>query len=50
VNDRDPVTRRAFPKTRWSVVAGLGEESAKPEALADLCQAYWVPIYGFIRA
>jgi len=50
MNDRDPVTRKAFPNTRWSVVAGLGEESAQPEALASLCQAYWVPIYGFIRA
>jgi len=50
MNDREPVTRRAFPETRWSVVAGLGQESVKPEALAELCQAYWVPIYGFIRA
>ena len=50
MKDREPVTRRAFPPTRWSVVAGLDEESAKPEALANLCQAYWVPIYGFIRA
>ncbi|QDU37518.1 RNA polymerase sigma factor [Maioricimonas rarisocia] len=39
-----------FATTRWSVVVaarGSGDESAA--ALEDLCQAYWYPIYAYIR-
>jgi len=34
-----------FPTTRWSRVARAGE----PSALAELCLAYWYPIYALIR-
>jgi DNA-directed RNA polymerase specialized sigma24 family protein len=40
-----------FPTTNWSRVAHAGDPAA-PEAraaLAELCAAYWYPIYAFIR-
>jgi len=40
-----------FPATRWSVVRKalheLDENSSK--ALASLCEAYWFPLYAFLR-
>jgi RNA polymerase sigma factor (sigma-70 family) len=40
-----------FPTTRWSrVVAAKGTAGSDArEALADLCDAYWYPIYAFVR-
>jgi DNA-directed RNA polymerase specialized sigma24 family protein len=44
--------RRGFYTTRWSLV--LNARSLDPEkserALAELCQSYWYPLYGFVRA
>ncbi|MGO9919232.1 MAG: RNA polymerase sigma factor [Isosphaeraceae bacterium] len=40
-----------FPSTHWSRVIAAADRAA-PEAstaLAELCQAYWYPIYAFIR-
>jgi RNA polymerase sigma factor (sigma-70 family) len=40
-----------FATTHWSVIARAGR-SDSPEAqaaLAELCQAYWFPLYAFIR-
>ena len=43
-----------FPSTHWSVVLAAGRSEADPEiaqaALADLCQAYWAPLYSFVRS
>ncbi len=43
-----------FPSTHWSVVLAAGESQADPEiaqaALAELCQTYWAPLYGFVRS
>ena len=43
-----------FPSTHWSVVLAAGRSQAEPEiaqvALAELCQAYWAPLYGFVRS
>jgi RNA polymerase sigma-70 factor (ECF subfamily) len=37
-----------FPKTQWSVVLrGAGDD--KRAALGTLCQAYWYPVYAFLR-
>ncbi|MEO7276092.1 MAG: sigma-70 family RNA polymerase sigma factor [Vicinamibacterales bacterium] len=44
---------RHFATTRWSVVlaAGAAPSSARGrEALAALCDAYWYPLYGFLRS
>jgi RNA polymerase sigma-70 factor (ECF subfamily) len=37
-----------FPTTRWSRVVAAGEGEACG-ALAELCAAYWYPLYAFIR-
>ena len=43
-----------FPPTRWSVVLAAGRGEVEPEvaqaALAELCQIYWAPLYGFVRS
>lgn len=36
-----------FPRTRWSVV--LNAQGEDPDALARICQDYWLPIYSFAR-
>ena len=44
-------SKAPFPTTRWSRVVAAGDP-AGPEAraaLAELCAAYWYPIYAFIR-
>jgi len=40
----------AFDTTRWTLVlrAGKGEESGHT-ALAELCRAYWLPLYVYVR-
>jgi len=40
-----------FQTTRWSLVrAAAGDESpAAREALAALCEAYWYPLYAYVR-
>jgi len=40
-----------FPTTQWSRIIAAGDRAA-PEAraaLAELCEAYWYPIYALIR-
>jgi RNA polymerase sigma factor (sigma-70 family) len=43
-----------FPSTHWSVVLAAGRSQAEPAmagaALAELCQIYWAPLYGFVRS
>ena len=51
-HDADPVRRNAaFATTRWSLVlaAGERENSSSPQALAELCQSYWYPLYAYVR-
>jgi RNA polymerase sigma-70 factor (ECF subfamily) len=43
-----------FATTRWSVVLAAGEERARGSdaaqvALGQLCQAYWYPLYAYVR-
>src|SRR5437870_13573531 len=47
-----PGERRVFVTTRWSLVlsaakSGSGEQNAR-DALAELCRAYWRPIFSFV--
>jgi RNA polymerase sigma-70 factor (ECF subfamily) len=41
----------SFPTTHWSSVlsAGGGAEPNAQAALEGLCQAYWYPLYGYVR-
>jgi len=39
-----------FGTTRWSlIVAAAGGDSIANDALAELCQVYWRPVYAYIR-
>jgi len=42
---------KSFPTTLWTVVlhAGQDEPAQARAALAQLCQAYWYPLYSFVR-
>ena len=43
--------RTDFPSTQWSVVLEAGHAGllAGADALEDLCRAYWLPLYSFLR-
>jgi RNA polymerase sigma-70 factor (ECF subfamily) len=44
-------SRSRFPSTRWSLISSVrGADSRAEMALADLCQAYWPPVYAFARS
>jgi RNA polymerase sigma factor (sigma-70 family) len=45
------VTHDGFATTRWSIVnaAAHGSDRRTAEALAELCQIYWPPLYGYLR-
>jgi len=45
-----PANRR-FATTRWSLVVAAGDARSPDaeSALATLCEAYWFPVYAFIR-
>jgi DNA-directed RNA polymerase specialized sigma24 family protein len=49
--DPDPYASGRFPSTHWSLVvrAGSAESPQSRAALAELCSAYWYPIYAFVR-
>jgi len=40
-----------FPATRWSVIAGVRSEdrAERKRALDVLCEAYWKPVYKYVR-
>lgn len=46
-----PPGPRIFQSTRWSVVllAGGDQGAASRQALAELCEIYWYPVYSFVR-
>jgi len=46
-----PVVGASFRTTHWSAVllAGLGDSPGSWRALEDLCQAYWYPLYAYVR-
>jgi len=43
--------RKGFNTTNWSLVVAAAETGnpVRPEALASLCQAYWNPVYAYLR-
>src|SRR3954447_10270277 len=42
---------RRFAPTRWSLVLAAADPAApgSSEAMAELCAAYWYPVYAYIR-
>jgi len=41
----------AFASTQWSIVFDARKDSSSGrDALQQLCTAYWLPIYGYLRA
>ena len=50
-NSSDGTSPAHFPTTRWSLVLQAGDPNAPlaRESLAELCGAYWYPLYAYIR-
>ena len=48
---RITIMRRRFATTHWSVVLAAQEDDSTEarKALAALCEAYWEPLYAFVR-
>ncbi len=49
--EQGDAARGWFQTTHWSVVlgTGLGETAGADAALSNLCQAYWYPVYSYLR-
>ena len=43
--------RRPFATTRWTIVLAAGKDSSPDSqaALVTLCEAYWYPLYAYVR-
>ncbi|MDF1851142.1 MAG: sigma-70 family RNA polymerase sigma factor [Verrucomicrobiales bacterium] len=43
---------RPFPTTQWSLIARVAkyDDERRSQALEELCQLYWPPVYAFIRS
>ncbi|MDF1816643.1 MAG: sigma-70 family RNA polymerase sigma factor [Verrucomicrobiales bacterium] len=41
-----------FPETRWTIINVAQDQANEKafDALSDLCEAYWYPLYGFLRS
>lgn len=50
-DSQSPANRRAFATTSWSMVleAADSDQETQSKALTELCQAYWFPLYAFVR-
>ena len=50
-DDSGATPRDFFATTHWSVVlaAGRAEDSGAKEALEQICQTYWYPLYAYVR-
>ncbi len=44
----DPAPAERFATTHWSLVLAARDPAA-PQALAELCRAYWYPLYAYVR-
>lgn len=50
--DQGLTRNQPFPTTRWTLIARAAgaEPEQREQALEELCQSYWPPIYAFIRS
>ena len=44
----DRTAHAEFPSTQWSTILNAGHRGSSA-ALEDLCRAYWLPLYAFLR-
>ncbi len=45
-----PSEHKRFQETRWTLISRAGrDDEAATEALEELCQRYWFPIYAYVR-
>src|SRR5678815_5761905 len=53
LEDTDPpqLARDYFATTRWTMVLSAGHKSSaqSEQALGELCQLYWYPLYAYTR-
>jgi RNA polymerase sigma factor (sigma-70 family) len=51
LSQHSPPAQGRFPNTRWSIILSLGDSDpgTAADALSDLCQAYWFPLYAYAR-
>ncbi len=53
MNDPQQHRQQVFPRTQWSLVLraqATESESVAQEAMSELCQRYWQPLYVFVRS
>ena len=51
-SDRGPTAeKRQFETTHWSIVVAAGDDRREDahDALSQLCETYWYPLYAFVR-
>jgi RNA polymerase sigma-70 factor (ECF subfamily) len=50
-NPPDASRHKQFGSTHWSLVLDAGRDSSptSQQALAELCETYWYPLYAFVR-
>ncbi|MCB1065652.1 MAG: sigma-70 family RNA polymerase sigma factor [Verrucomicrobiae bacterium] len=50
-NGQESTERGQFPHTRWSLVIGAqgNDEKKRREAMSELCEIYWYPLYAYVR-
>ena len=46
----EPTRPPIFATTHWSLVSAAAGQPAAQAALERLCQAYWFPVYGYVRS
>ncbi|MDF1813565.1 MAG: sigma-70 family RNA polymerase sigma factor [Verrucomicrobiales bacterium] len=52
MSDEDSIEKGDFPQTRWTMVqrAISPGDPGSFEALSELCENYWYPLYAFVRS
>lgn len=45
------MSQGSFPTTRWTLIVAAGHDRSPQgrDALAELCQRYWMPLYAYAR-
>ncbi len=50
MTEEEPVAPNAFPETPWTMlIQARDDNTLGTNALSDLCELYWYPVYAYIR-